>query len=84
MVALVTAGVVSSLFLGDALTTDTDFTNDPESKRAAALVADRLGSADDATEFVVVTGEVPVTDPGYQAYVEGLHTAIAARRRRRP
>ncbi len=76
--ALVTAGVVSSLFLGDALTTDTDFTNEPESKRAATLVADRIGSADDAMEFVVVTGELPVTDPAYRAYVDRLHTAIAA------
>ena len=42
VVALLTAGVLSSQFLGDALTTDTDFTNEPEAKRAAALLEERL------------------------------------------
>ncbi len=78
VVALLTAVMVSSLFLGDALTTETDFTNDPESKRAAAVLADRLGAGDDATEFVVVTGRLPVGDPEYRAFVEDLQATVAA------
>jgi RND superfamily putative drug exporter len=75
---LVTAVVVSSMFLGDALTTDTDFTNEPESKRAATILTDRMGHGDLGTEFVVVTGESPVTDPGYRAYVDELQATVAA------
>ena len=54
---LLTAGVLSSLFLGDALTTDTDFTNEPEAKRAAGLLEQRLRGPNVDTEFVVVTAE---------------------------
>ncbi len=38
VVALLAAAVLSSSFLGDALTTDTDFTDEPDSKRAAGLL----------------------------------------------
>jgi len=78
VVALLTAGVLSSQFLGDALTTDTDFTNEPESKRAAALLDQRLRGTEVDTEFVVVTAESTVTDPQYRAYVGELQTSIAA------
>ncbi len=78
MIALVTAIVLSSQLLGDALTTDSEFTNDPESKRAAALLEERLRGPEVDTEFVVVTGPSEVTDPGYRGYVEELQTAIAS------
>ena len=78
VVALVAAGVLASQFLGDALTTDTDFTNNPEAKRAAALVEERLHGADADTEFVVVTARSTVTDPAYRAFVGELQTAVAA------
>jgi putative drug exporter of the RND superfamily len=78
VVALFAAGVLSSLFLGDALTTDTDFTNDPEAKRAAGLLEERLRGTDEDMEFVVVTAERAVTEPEYRTYVEDLQATIAA------
>jgi RND superfamily putative drug exporter len=77
-ITLITAGVLSSQLLGDALTTDTDFTNEPEAKRAAALLTELRGSDAD-TEFVVVTAKgSSVADPGYRAYVGELQATIAA------
>ena len=70
--ALLTAGVLSSQFLGDALTTDTDFTNEPEAKRAAALLEERLRGPQKDMEFVVVTAGSTVTHPDYRAYVGEL------------
>jgi putative drug exporter of the RND superfamily len=78
VVALLAAGALSSLFLGDALTTDTDFTNEPEAKRAAGLLEERLRGTGDGMEFVVVTAERAVTEPDYRAYVEDLQATIAA------
>jgi RND superfamily putative drug exporter len=78
VVALLAAGVLSSLFLGDALTTDTDFTNDPEAKQAAGLLEERLRGTGEDLEFVVVTAERAVTEPEYRAYVEDLQATIAA------
>jgi RND superfamily putative drug exporter len=76
--ALLTAGVLSSQFLGDALTTDTDFTNEPEAKRAAALLEERLRGPHEDMEFVVVTAESTVAHPEYRAYVGELRTSIVA------
>jgi RND superfamily putative drug exporter len=78
VIALLAAGVLSSLFLGDALTTDTDFTNDPEAKQAAGLLEERLRGTGEDMEFVVVTAERAVTEPEYRAYVEDLQATIAA------
>ncbi|CAN5298531.1 MMPL family transporter [soil metagenome] len=78
VIALVTAGVLSSQFLGGALTTDTDFTNKPEAKRAAGLLEERFRGPNEGMEFVVVTAERAVTEPVYRAYVGELQAAIAA------
>ena len=78
IVSLLAAAVLSSLFLGEALTTDTDFTNDPEAKRAAGLVEERLRGTGEDMEFVVVTAERAVSEPEYRAYVEDLQATIAA------
>jgi RND superfamily putative drug exporter len=78
VIALLTAGVLSSQFLGDALTTDTDFTNEPEAKQAASLLEERLRGPHEGTEFVVVTAEGAVTEPEYRAYVGELQTTIEA------
>ena len=78
VVALLTAGVLSSQFLGDALTTDTDFTNEPEAKQAASLLEERLRGPNEGTEFVVVTAESTVAEPEYRAYVDDLQATIAA------
>jgi RND superfamily putative drug exporter len=78
VIALVAAGTLSSQYLGDALTTESVVTNDPESKRAAELVEQRLRRPEKDTEFVVVTAGSPVTDPAYRTYVEELQTTIAS------
>ena len=39
---IVLASAAANAFLADALTTDFDFTDDPESKRAETLLEDRL------------------------------------------
>jgi RND superfamily putative drug exporter len=79
VVVLVAAGVLSSQLLGSALTTDTDFTNQPEAKRAAGLVEQRLrGPNSQGTEFVVVTADEAVTEPQYRTFVGELQTAVAA------
>jgi RND superfamily putative drug exporter len=78
VVVLVSAALLSSQFLGEALTTDTDFTNEPEAKRAAGLLEERLRRPDEGTEFVVVTAESTVTEPEYRTYVGELQHAIRA------
>jgi RND superfamily putative drug exporter len=77
-VTFVAAGILSSALLGDTLTTESEFTNDPESQRAAALLEERLRGPGDDTEFVVVTGASEVTDPAYRGYVGELQAAVAA------
>jgi RND superfamily putative drug exporter len=78
IVALLIAATLSSLFLGRALTTDSDFTNQPEAKRAAGLLEERLRGTNEGTEFVVVTAAEAVTEPGYRTYVGRLQAAITA------
>jgi putative drug exporter of the RND superfamily len=78
VVALLAAGVLSSQYLGDALTTDTDFTNEPESKRAAALLEHGLRGPSEGVEFVVVTADVSVAQPEYRDYVRNLQSEISA------
>ena len=75
---LVTAGVVSSQFLGDALTTEITFTNQPESARALDMIEDLRG-AEASTEFVVVQSDGTVaSDPEYVDYVTEIQTALAS------
>ncbi len=75
--ALVTAVVLASSFLGDALTTSQDFTDQPESKRAAALLeAAGLRAPEEGTEFVLVTSDVPVTEPEAKEFIGDLQTEI--------
>src|SRR5919106_954589 len=78
VLALIAAGLLSSQFLGEALTTDTDFTNEPEAKRTAGLLEERLRGPNEGTEFVVVTAESTVTEPEYRTYVGELQHAIRA------
>ena len=76
-VLIVLAGVASSMFLEDALTTDFDFTDDPESKRAEAVLEDRLRGPETFTEIVVVTSaSLAADDPSYGAYITDLAGAI--------
>lgn len=78
VVVLIASIAASAVLLGDALTTNDDFTNTPESKRAADLVEAGLSAADADIEFVVITANASVDDPRYAAYVERLQSSIAA------
>jgi RND superfamily putative drug exporter len=75
LAALVVAGGLVAGFLGDALTTDDDFTGTPESKAAELLLAERLpaGEADTTDEVVIVRStEHTVDDPEFRAVVDAL------------
>jgi putative drug exporter of the RND superfamily len=77
--ALITAAVLASSFLGDALTTSQDFTDDPDSKRAAAVLeAAGLRAPEAGTEFVLVTSDAAVTEPVAKAFVGDLQAEIDA------
>jgi len=69
------AGIASSAtLLGPALTTDFDFTNLPEAKRAQQLLEERQLEEDIVTETFVVTTESAggVEDPAFVSEVNGL------------
>ncbi len=76
LVVLVLGGVSAGLVLGGVLTTEFDFTDNPEAKEAQQLVEDRLRGEERITEFAIVTSEAAtVADPEYGAYVAELVAA---------
>ena len=83
VVALVLAVVVIGTLLGDALTTDDYFTNNPESDRANAILADRgwdFGAT--PSEMVIVrSSTLTVDDAEYQRFVESLFTDVKGSQR---
>jgi RND superfamily putative drug exporter len=75
--ALVAAGVLIVAFLGDALTTDDDFTGTPESKAAELLVEERLPARDGVNEVLVVRGQgLSVDDPAFEQHVAALVASV--------
>jgi RND superfamily putative drug exporter len=77
---LVTAFILISTLLGDALTTEDRVTNNPESEQANALMEERLGASDDTIDEMVIVRSATLTvdDPAYQSYVEGLYDDLVA------
>jgi putative drug exporter of the RND superfamily len=73
-VVVLVAGIVSaSTLLGPALTTDIDFTNSPEAKRAQQILEDRNLAEDVITETFVVAGQPgAVEDPAFVERVNGF------------
>jgi RND superfamily putative drug exporter len=72
---ILVAGVASAAtLLGPALTTDFDFTNNPEAKRAQSILEERKLTQDIITETFVVAGESAgaVEDPAFAERVNGL------------
>jgi RND superfamily putative drug exporter len=70
VVVLVAAFGASAALLGDALTTDFDFTNNPEAKRAQQLLEDRALVSDVIPETIVMTGDDgAVQDPAFVGQV---------------
>ena len=72
LVAIVAAIGVSSQLLDGVLTTDADFTNDPEAKRAAELVEQRFGTGGVTEIFLINSDSETVTDPGFEQKVRDL------------
>ena len=79
--ALILAIVVIAALLGDALTTDDYFTNDPESDRAEDLLRERgiEGDPRATSEIVILRSDtLRVDDPRYQDFVETLFADLEA------
>jgi RND superfamily putative drug exporter len=69
---VVAFGLISTL-LGDAVTTEDRFTNNPEWKRASTLLDERLDRSDEWSETVIVRSTtLTADDPAYQEFVEDL------------
>jgi RND superfamily putative drug exporter len=79
LVVFMAAGAASSVLLSDALTTDFDFTNNPEAKRAEAIVEQAFPGADQIRETWVVTSDsAAVDDPAFTDRVGEVLTEINA------
>jgi RND superfamily putative drug exporter len=77
--AIVASVVVSSRLLGDALTNEGGFVNNPEAKRALQLTEDRLRGKQGTTEIVIVQSEtLTVDDPQYRGFVDQIATQVTA------
>jgi len=78
--AIAVAIVLSTTFMGSALTTDTTITNNPESKQASDLIEERLGATDQTLEEIVIvrSDSLTVDDPAYRTFVEGLFGNLMA------
>jgi RND superfamily putative drug exporter len=73
-VVLLAGGVASASLLGPALTTEFDFTNTPEAKRAQQLLEDRRLEDDIVTETFIVVGPEAgaMQDPAFGDRVNGI------------
>jgi RND superfamily putative drug exporter len=77
VVALVIAMGLTVSLLGDALTTDFSFTDNPESEQAQTLIQELRGDTT-IPELVIVTSESStVQDPAYVAYVTELQATLS-------
>jgi putative drug exporter of the RND superfamily len=78
LVILVIAGASSALLLSGGLTTNFDFTNNPEAKQAKTIVDDAFPGAKAVSETWVVTTDGSVSDPAFSQTVDSLLTKINA------
>src|SRR6266511_5807214 len=70
---VVVGGLLTSRYLGGALTTQADFTNNPDSKQAQTLLEQRLTGPRRSHEVVIVRSDSKTaTDLGFKAYVARL------------
>ncbi|HDL42283.1 MAG TPA: hypothetical protein ENG98_04640, partial [Actinobacteria bacterium] len=75
---VVGAAALSAQLLGSALTTEFNFTDNPESAQATQLIEDVRGESAN-TEFVLITSETATAaDPEYVEYVTLVQTTVAA------
>ena len=78
ILALVAAIGIIAVFLGDALTTEDYFTNNPESDRAEDILHEaEFDFGTSASEIVIVRSQtLTVDDAEYQAFVQTLFTDL--------
>jgi RND superfamily putative drug exporter len=73
LVLFLVGGLLTSAYLSGALTTQAEFTNNPDSRQAQTLLEQRLSGPRRSNEVVIVRSESQtVTDPGFKAYVARL------------
>ncbi len=63
--------------LGDALSTEDTFTNNPDSKKALELLEERMPEYSKIEETVVVDSSLKVGDPEYKKFVKDLQKNIS-------
>jgi uncharacterized membrane protein YdfJ with MMPL/SSD domain len=74
-------GLLTSMYLSGALTTQAQFTNNPDSKQAQTLLEQRLSGPRRSNEVVIVRSDsTTVTDPQFKAYVQRLKGNLDALR----
>jgi uncharacterized membrane protein YdfJ with MMPL/SSD domain len=74
-------GLLTSMYLSGALTTQAQFTNNPDSKQAQTLLEQRLSGPRRSNEVVIVRSDSrTVTDPQFKAYVQRLKGDLDALR----
>ncbi|HEX9711712.1 MAG TPA: MMPL family transporter [Actinomycetota bacterium] len=79
LLGVLVAGAATQAFLGDALTTDADFTNEPEAKRANQLIEDRLRGEPQAIELLLVRSRTAtVDDPAFERAATAIRRDIEA------
>jgi RND superfamily putative drug exporter len=80
VVLIASMGFVSSQLLGDVLTQEFEFTNNPESVRAQQVIDERFSDGTEvaSTEFFIVQSEsLSVEDPAFEAAVRDLQADIS-------
>jgi RND superfamily putative drug exporter len=80
VVLIASMGFVSSQLLGDVLTQEFEFTNNPESVRAQQVIDERFSEGTEvaSTEFFIVQSEsLTVEDPAFEAAVRDLQANIS-------
>jgi uncharacterized membrane protein YdfJ with MMPL/SSD domain len=71
LVLIVAMGAVGSRLLAGVLSDDAEFTNDPESERAQAVLDAKFdGGAEDTEFFIVQSDSFTVGDPRFEAVVD--------------
>ena len=78
MVGFVVSMALISNLLSDVLTTQAEFTNQPESKRGLDLLEARLRGPQKANEAIIVVGQTNVSEPAFRSRVESLVEAVRA------
>jgi putative drug exporter of the RND superfamily len=81
VVLIASMGYLSSRLLGDVLTQEFEFTNEPESVRAQEVIDERFSNGEEvaSTEFFIVQSDtLTVEDRQFETAVKGLQREIAA------